>query len=168
MTTASATLFFTTHKKWILLGIALIVLFVVGRWAYKKGYFRNIISSTPQEASGLTDAENAQARALAVTLHTDLKGISYSRNMTAWREFMGLRDAVARQVYNVFGELYFEDSKETLTDWVADEWAWADSMSIASHAQILARLANMGLTPTPASMYIPAKNISEGRMALQD
>lgn len=136
-----------TYLKWgggILLAL---ILFIILR---KKGVFRNVIPTGVKDSPQLSDAENATARRLAVTLYEDMDGLTWNRNMRAWREFMGLRDAVARQVYTVFGQLYYDDEKQTLTDWVADEANWQDPQNIASREQVLARLAAMGLTPSAA------------------
>ncbi len=157
--------FFAANKDIITTIVVVLILFSVTIWAWKSGFFKNILKEGPKNDPNLTDAENARARALAVILHDDMKGPAFRRNMEAWREFMGLRDAVARQIYNVFGQLYYDEHKQTLTDWVADEWQWQDPIGIASQQQVMERLALMGLTPSMA-LVRTLNNDKQGRVML--
>ncbi len=146
--------FIASNKRaltWVGIALLVVIVFTV---LWKRGTFRNILPSGTTNDRNLSEAENARARALATKLRQDMKGINYSRNMAAWREFMGLNARMQVAVYNFFGEMYYSEGYGTMTDWVADESAWQDTQSIASHTQVLARLSELDLPVSDSSLGI--------------
>jgi hypothetical protein len=158
MNIQKATAFVKGNQRPLTVGAVVLVLLIIFYVLYRKGVFRNFFGGAGvKDNPNLTEAENADARRIAVALHQDLKGWSYSRNMSIWREFMGLRDEMVRTVYNIFGQLYYQSHKETLTDWVASEWQWQDPLGIASHGHVLQRLAALNLTPSAQKVVAPGR-----------
>lgn len=151
---ASLKSFVAANKGTLMYLTIVVVVILIFTAMWKKGVFRNIFQEGVTEDPNLTDVENAKVRALAVSLYNDMDGLPYNRNMSAWREFMGLNGRMQQAVYDVFGQMYYDAGKGTFTDWVQDEWEWEDAQGIASQRQVLARLAELNLAKSDGSLDI--------------
>lgn len=141
----------TATHIFVTLGILTAIIIGVAIYYFYKGKKTTTIADIPKDVAGSPDPENnpagdslAALTQMANDLFTDMDGLTFNRNNPLYHKYMEKSDTDFVQVYNIFNQKYQADSKQTLREWINDEYGiGADFIEIKS--DILSRMNRLNL-----------------------
>jgi hypothetical protein len=118
------------NKKYLYIAIGVLLLLVLLGWYfYRQGKKTVTLQSAPGELPGnptsgnVVGASNDEIKRIANGLYGDMKGLNLNGHMyDPYNAAVLLNDADLIKLYNTFNTLYQQDSGETLTSWISNEY----------------------------------------------
>jgi len=118
----------TDKKYYIIGGIVLLFLVLLGWYFYRQGKKQVTLQYLPGELPGnetsgnVVGASNDEIKRIVNGLYSDMSGLNLTGHThDPYNAAVLLNDADLVKVYNTFNTLYQEESGETLTEWIASE-----------------------------------------------
>lgn len=136
-------------KNWktILIALAILALIVYSIYAWGKHSANGPQGDYPHKGNGIPDGWSPTP--LANELHDAMNGIFTLADTKekAWNKLYNLpTDDMVVAVYNVFGQLYFNEGNGTLVQWIRDEDNYVPEMLGGVRNDLLQRLQSLNLT----------------------
>lgn len=78
------------------------------------------VDTNRRGTEGLSTREGFNARAIAQSVYSEMKGLTFSCNHLP--TLLELNDLELIHVFNQFNSLYYKEGKGNLRNWVQDEW----------------------------------------------
>jgi len=122
--------FLATYWKQIAIVIGIIiVILIIYYYGKSSGTVKQVPlpGDDPNNPTPLTESEKQRIREIATRLHKDMDSWLVSagtvpRDAEAYNFLVTASDTKVVAVYNDFNTLYYDDSKETLKQWLDAEW----------------------------------------------
>lgn len=137
----------------IYIGIALVVLIIVGVYFYRRGKKTVTIQQVPidnptQDNGGSTNNNPAGESQAAITelanrLYNEMNGTNFWRDSAPYNDLLLLSDTDFVKVYNTFNTLHQAESAATLKAWLVDEYGIGEFATFKE--QILTRMGRLNL-----------------------